>query len=63
MQTTLTLQTHAEPRTRPAVEIVPTPAAKRLLDLVLSGIGLLLSSPLWMVLAAVVKIEDGGRVF
>ena len=52
---TLTLDTHAEPRTGPAVEVVPVPVAKRLLDLVLSGIGLLLSSPLWLVLAALVK--------
>ncbi len=63
MQTTLTLETHAEPRTGPAVEVVPIPAAKRLLDLVLASIGLLLSSPLWLALAALVKIEDGGCVF
>lgn len=43
--------------------ITPTPAAKRLLDVVLSGTGLVLSSPLWLVLAALVKLEDGGPVF
>ena len=60
---TLTLDTHAESRTGPALEVVPVSVTKRLLDVVLSGIGLLLSSPLWLVLAALVKLEDGGRVF
>jgi lipopolysaccharide/colanic/teichoic acid biosynthesis glycosyltransferase len=63
MPVTLTLETHAEPRTGPALDVVPVPLAKRVLDLVLSSIGLLLSSPLWLVLAALVKLEDGGRVF
>ncbi len=36
---------------------------KRPFDMALSGIGLLLSSPLWLVIAAAVKIEDGGPVF
>jgi lipopolysaccharide/colanic/teichoic acid biosynthesis glycosyltransferase len=43
--------------------IVPIPWAKRLLDVVLSGTGLLLSAPLWGVLAVLVKLEDGGPVF
>lgn len=43
--------------------IEPTPAGKRLLDVVLSGTGLLVSSPLWLVLAGLVKLEDGGPVF
>jgi lipopolysaccharide/colanic/teichoic acid biosynthesis glycosyltransferase len=63
MPVTLTLETHAEPRTGPALDVVPVPLAKRVLDLVLSSTGLLLSSPLWLVLAAFVKLEDGGRVF
>ena len=63
MPMTLTLDTHAESRTGPALEVVPVSVTKRLLDVVLSGIGLLLSSPLWLVLAALVKLEDGGRVF
>jgi lipopolysaccharide/colanic/teichoic acid biosynthesis glycosyltransferase len=45
------------------VPIVPTPWAKRLLDVALSGTGLALSSPLWLALAALVKLEDGGPVF
>jgi lipopolysaccharide/colanic/teichoic acid biosynthesis glycosyltransferase len=39
------------------------PVAKRALDVVLSGIGLLASSPVWAVLAAAIKLEDGGPVF
>jgi lipopolysaccharide/colanic/teichoic acid biosynthesis glycosyltransferase len=40
-----------------------TPAAKRALDVVLSGVGLLLSSPVWLTIAAAVKLQDGGPVF
>lgn len=42
---------------------VPVPAAKRALDITLAGIGLVVSSPLWAVLALLVKWEDGGPVF
>lgn len=42
---------------------VPIPPAKRALDVALAGIGLLLSSPLWMLIALAVKLEDGGPVF
>lgn len=37
--------------------------AKRLLDMLLSGSGLIVSAPLWAVIAALIKIEDGGPVF
>jgi lipopolysaccharide/colanic/teichoic acid biosynthesis glycosyltransferase len=37
--------------------------AKRLLDLVLAGGGLVLSAPVWAVIAALIKLEDGGPVF
>jgi lipopolysaccharide/colanic/teichoic acid biosynthesis glycosyltransferase len=37
--------------------------SKRLLDVLLSGTGLVLSSPLWVMIAALVKAEDGGPVF
>ncbi len=50
-------------RGRTAIVVAPIPLAKRLLDVSLSGIGLLLSSPLWALLAAAIKIEDGGPVF
>ena len=39
------------------------PSGKRALDVCLSGIGLLLSSPLWLALAAAIRLEDGGPVF
>ncbi len=41
----------------------PGRAAKRALDVVLSGAGLVVSLPLWAVAAAAVKLEDGGDVF
>jgi lipopolysaccharide/colanic/teichoic acid biosynthesis glycosyltransferase len=37
--------------------------AKRLLDVSLSGGGLVLSAPFWILFAALVKLEDGGPVF
>jgi lipopolysaccharide/colanic/teichoic acid biosynthesis glycosyltransferase len=37
--------------------------AKRLFDALLSYFGLVLSSPLWALFAAVIKLEDGGPVF
>jgi lipopolysaccharide/colanic/teichoic acid biosynthesis glycosyltransferase len=37
--------------------------AKRALDVALSGTGLVLSMPIWAVVAAAVKLEDGGDVF
>ncbi|MCC7417786.1 MAG: sugar transferase [Acidobacteria bacterium] len=36
---------------------------KRLLDLALSSIGLVLSSPLWIAIPAAIRLEDGGPVF
>jgi lipopolysaccharide/colanic/teichoic acid biosynthesis glycosyltransferase len=63
MPMTLTLETPARPRTGPVPTALRVPFGKRLLDLLLSGTGLLLSSPLWLVLSALVKAEDGGPVF
>jgi len=37
--------------------------AKRALDMGLAGIGLIVSTPLWGLFAAAVKLEDGGPVF
>ena len=45
------------------IPVAPIPVAKRLLDMSLSGVGLLLSSPLWALLAAAIKLEDGGPIF
>jgi lipopolysaccharide/colanic/teichoic acid biosynthesis glycosyltransferase len=42
---------------------VPIPRAKRLLDVALSGAGLVCSSPLWALIALAIKLEDGGPVF
>ena len=39
------------------------PVAKRMLDLSLSSVGLLLLTPLMAVIAALVKLEDGGSAF
>jgi len=38
-------------------------AAKRALDILLSGTGLVLSAPLWLVIAALIKLEDSGPLF
>ena len=38
-------------------------AAKRLFDVGLAGTGLCLSWPLWLVIAVLVKLDDGGPVF
>jgi lipopolysaccharide/colanic/teichoic acid biosynthesis glycosyltransferase len=48
---------------RKSIEIAPIPAAKRALDVLLAGTGLLLSSPLWATLATAIKLNDGGPVF
>lgn len=37
--------------------------AKRVLDVVLSGLGLVLFAPIWGAIALAIKIEDGGPVF
>jgi lipopolysaccharide/colanic/teichoic acid biosynthesis glycosyltransferase len=36
---------------------------KRLFDAFVSGAGLLVSSPLWILIPAAIKLEDGGPVF
>lgn len=57
-------------RTRPLMvptastrETSATDAAKRGLDLLLSGAGLLASAPFWALAAVLIKLEDGGPVF
>jgi lipopolysaccharide/colanic/teichoic acid biosynthesis glycosyltransferase len=42
---------------------VITIGVKRLFDVSLSGVGLLISTPLWCVIPIAIKIEDGGHVF
>ena len=36
---------------------------KRLFDVALSSAGLVVSAPLWLVIAAAIKLEDGGPIF
>ena len=38
-------------------------SGKRLLDVGLSGAGLIVSAPLWGIIAAAIKLEDGGPIF
>ena len=45
------------------MNVVFSAMAKRLLDMVLAGGGLVVSAPLWAVIAAAITIEDGGPVF
>jgi lipopolysaccharide/colanic/teichoic acid biosynthesis glycosyltransferase len=55
-----TAPAHSHRAASPAVRV---PLGKRALDVVLSGIGLVASSPLWLALSATIKLEDGGPVF
>ena len=48
----------APPAQRPSTTLV-----KRLLDVALSGAGLIASAPLWALIAAAIKLEDRGPVF
>lgn len=36
---------------------------KRLIDIILSGIGIIVLAPVWLVLAIVIKVDDPGPVF
>jgi len=45
------------------VVVRPIPLAKRVLDIALSGSGLIASAPIWAGLATAIKLEDGGPVF
>ena len=41
---------------------LPTLWAKRALDIMLSGLGLVLSAPLWAVISLAIKLEDGDGI-
>jgi lipopolysaccharide/colanic/teichoic acid biosynthesis glycosyltransferase len=56
----LDTQTQPEHVLLPAVTV---PFGKRALDVCLSGIGLIVSSPIWLALAVAIKLEDRGPVF
>jgi lipopolysaccharide/colanic/teichoic acid biosynthesis glycosyltransferase len=40
----------------------PEPVSKRAFDVILSGLGLLISAPVWLLCASAIKLEDGGPV-
>jgi lipopolysaccharide/colanic/teichoic acid biosynthesis glycosyltransferase len=46
-----------------SMHLLPSPWSKRALDIVLAGLGLLVSLPVWGIIAAVIKYDDGGPVF
>ncbi len=54
---------HVMTRSASAAPPVPQSLAKRAFDVALSGTGLLISAPLWALIALAVKLEDGGPVF
>lgn len=43
--------------------LLPTPWSKRAFDVALAGLGVVVSLPVWVLVAAVVKYEDGGPIF
>ncbi len=43
--------------------LLPAPLAKRAFDALLSGLGLIISAPVWAAAATAIKLEDGGPVF
>ena len=44
-------------------EPAPPPLMKRAFDALLSGVGLILSAPVWACRGRAIKLEDGGPVF
>src|SRR5262245_47499054 len=45
------------------VQPLPSPWSKRSFDIVLAGLGLIVSLPVWGIIAALIKCDDGGPVF
>ncbi len=53
-----------ETRSTPAAAPVRRPPlVKRPFDILLSGLGLIASAPLWALFSALIKLEDGGPIF
>jgi len=48
---------------RTTLPTIPVSFAKRTLDVLLSGTGVVCSLPLWALAAAAIKLEDGGDIF
>ena len=57
-RTTRLYEEVAEERSRETLPLI-----KRAFDIALSGTGLLLSAPVWLIAAILIKLEDGGPVF
>lgn len=47
----------------PSVEVRREPRTKRILDVSLACVGLVLSAPLWLLAAAAIKLDDKGPIF
>jgi lipopolysaccharide/colanic/teichoic acid biosynthesis glycosyltransferase len=47
----------------PELTFAPTTVLKRAFDMIVAGAGLVASAPLWVLIAAAIKLEDGGPVF
>ena len=45
------------------IDVQPISVAKRALDIAMSAVGLLLSAPLWLLIAIAIKLDDRGPVF
>ena len=63
METRVTSTVLESPTPTTAVAPVTVPLGKRALDVLLSGVGLIVSSPIWLALATLIKLEDRGDVF
>jgi len=50
-------------RESPAPRWLQMPWAKRPFDIVLAGVGILFSLPMWLLIGIGIKLEDGGPVF
>jgi lipopolysaccharide/colanic/teichoic acid biosynthesis glycosyltransferase len=59
----VSVETSTKPVVTQPARVAPTFTAKRMFDAALAGSGLIASAPLWLVLAAAIKLEDGGDVF
>jgi lipopolysaccharide/colanic/teichoic acid biosynthesis glycosyltransferase len=46
-----------------SLPLIPVSFAKRALDVLLSGTGIVCSLPLWAIAATAIKLEDGGDIF
>jgi lipopolysaccharide/colanic/teichoic acid biosynthesis glycosyltransferase len=44
-------------------EVTASPFTKRIFDILLAGVGLVCSFPLWIIISLAIKLQDGGPVF